>query len=154
EGSVASKWVDLLKQMAPSTQRVAFLFNPDTSPQSRFFLSAAQADGRRLGVEIVPAPIKSFEEVEPTLARLAREPNSGLVVPPDDSTFLHVEAIVNVVARHRISAIYAGGEYTAVGGLMQYHRDPLEAYRQVPYYIDRVFRGTKPGDLPIQMPTK
>src|SRR5262249_36999701 len=60
----------------------------------------------------------------------------------------------NVVARHRISAIYAGGEYTAVGGLMQYHRDPLEAYRQVPYYIDRVFRGTKPGDLPVQMPTK
>src|SRR5262249_21317443 len=108
EASIAGKWVDLLKQMAPSITRVVFIFNPDSSPQSRLFISTAQDAGRSLGVEVIAAETKSFDEIAATLARLALESKVGLVFPPDISTFLHVEMVVAAAARHQLPAIYAG----------------------------------------------
>jgi putative ABC transport system substrate-binding protein len=154
EVSVASKWIDLLKKMVPSIARVAFLFNPETSPQDRLFVTAAADAGQLLGVEVTMAEWKTPEEIEATLMRLAHQSNVGLIFPPDIFSFSHAKTIVDAVERYRLPAMYAGEEFVSNGGLMQYHRDLTEVYRKVPFYIDRILRGTKPGDLPIELPTR
>jgi len=154
EVSIASKWIDLLKKMAPSTARVAFLFNPETSPQATLFVNAAADAGQPLGVEVTMAEWRTPEEIEATLMRLAHQSNVGLVLPPDIFAFSHLKMIVDAAERYRLPAMYAGEEFVSHGGLMQYHRDLSEVYRKVPFYIDRILKGTKPGDLPVEMPTK
>jgi putative ABC transport system substrate-binding protein len=154
EFSVAGKWADLLKQMAPSIKRVALVFNPETSPQSRLFVSAVEAAAPSLGVAMMTAPVQSTAEIEATLARLSREPNIGLIFSGDTFTRLRAKLIVETVARYRLPAIYAQEEYMTEGGLMLYVNDPSEPYRLAPLYIDRILKDTKPGDLPVQLPTK
>jgi putative ABC transport system substrate-binding protein len=152
EFSIAAKWVDLLKQMAPSIARVAFVFNPETSPQSKLFVSAAEANAPSLGVKVITAQVASAAEIEPTLAQLSREPNTGLVFPVGLFTILRAKPIVETVARYRLPAIYADQAFMAEGGLMYYYNDESEPYRLAPFYVDRILKGTKPGDLPVQLP--
>jgi putative ABC transport system substrate-binding protein len=154
EFSIAGKWADLLKQMAPSIARVAVVINPETSPGSKLYVSAVEAAAPSLGVEVMVAPVHSTTEVEATLARLSREPNIGLIFPGDAFTQSRAKLIVETAARYRLPAIYLDDTYMAEGGLMQYRDDWSEQYRQAPFYIDRIFKGTKPGDLPVQLPTK
>jgi putative tryptophan/tyrosine transport system substrate-binding protein len=154
ESSVAGKWADLLKQMAPSIARVALVFNPETSPQSKRYVSAVEAAAPPLGAAVIAAPVHSTAEVETTLARLAREPNIGLIFPTGAFTRLRAKLIVETVARYRLPAIYTRDAYMAEGGLMQYSDDQLEPFRLAPFYIDRILKGTKPGDLPVQLPTR
>ena len=154
EVSIASKWIDLLKKMVPSIARVAFLFNPETAPANRLFVSAAADAGQLLDVDVTMAEWKTSEEIEATLMRFAHQSNVGLIFPPDIFSFSHLKIIVDAVERYRLPAMYAGEEFVSHGGLMQYHRDVTEVYRRVPFYIDRILRGTKPGDLPVQMPTR
>ena len=154
EFSTAGKWADLLKQMAPSIKRVALVFNPETSPQSRLFVSAIEAAAPSLGVAMMTAPVQSTAEIEATLARLSREPNIGLIFSGDTFTRLRAKLIVETVARYRLPAIYGQEEYMTEGGLMLYVNDPSEPYRLAPLYIDRILKDTKPGDLPVQLPTR
>jgi putative ABC transport system substrate-binding protein len=152
--SVAGKWADLLKQIVPSIARVALVFNPEASPQSRLFLSALEAAAPSLGVEVMTGPVHSTAEIEATLARLSREPNIGLIFSTGSFTSSRAKLIVETVARYQLPAIYAESDYMDEGGLMQYSNDTSEPYRLAPFYVDRILKGTKPGDLPVQLPTK
>src|SRR3984893_994595 len=154
EFSIAGKWADLLKQMAPSIARVALVFNPETSPQSKLFVSALEAAAPSLGVEGLAAPVYSTAAIEATLARLARAPNTGLIFPQGIFIRLRARLVVESVARYRLPAIYADEAYVAEGGLMHYYFDRSESYQLAPFYIDRILKGAKPGDLPIQLPKK
>ena len=154
EFSIAGKWVDLLKQMVPTIARVAFVFDTDVAPQVARYVSAAEPVALSLGVGVMTAAVHSTAEIEPTLARLSREPNIGLIFSGGDFTTLHAKQTVETVARYRLPAIYSNVVYMAEGGLMHYRNDPSEHYRLAPFYIDRILKGTKPGDLPVQLPTK
>jgi putative ABC transport system substrate-binding protein len=156
EFTVAGKWVYLLKQMAPSIARAAFLFNPETAPQSALYLRAAEAAGQSLGVQVMAAAAHSTVDVESALARLAPESNVGLIVATGTFLTQRAKLIVESAARYRLPAICGGSDeaFMAAGGLMQYSSDPLESYRLSPFYIDRILKGTKAGDLPVQLPTK
>jgi putative ABC transport system substrate-binding protein len=149
--SIAGKWADLIKQMVPSITRVALVFPEE--PHSRLFLRAVEAAAPSLGVDVMAAPVRSTAEIETTLARLASEPNIGLIF---SSTFpsLRTKLIVETVARYRLPAIYVEEGFTAEGGLMHYFSDPSEAFRLAPFYVDRILKGTKPRDLPVHLPTK
>jgi putative ABC transport system substrate-binding protein len=154
ELSIAGKWADLLKQMVPSITRVALVFNPETSPQSRLYVSAVETAAPSLGVEVMTAPVHSTAEIEATLARLSREANIGLIVPNGTFTRLRAKLIVEIASRYRLPAIYAQDEYMAQGGLMQYTPNTSELGRLAPFYVDRILKGTKPGDLPVHLPTR
>jgi len=153
EFSIAGKWADLIKQMAPSITRVAFVF--DEVPPNRLFLRGIEAAAPSLGIGVVAEPVRSTAEIETTLARVAREPNIGVIF---SGSFLMLRAklIVETVARYRLPAMYGGADETfmAEGGLMQYFNDTSEQYRLAPFYVDRILKGTKPGDLPVHLPTK
>jgi putative ABC transport system substrate-binding protein len=154
EFSIAGKWADLLKQMAPKVTRVAVLYNPDSAPQSKFYLNAIRSAAPALAVEVAEIAVRSTAEFETALVRLEPASNVGLICPPDTFTRLRAKMIVDTLARYRLPAIYAEFEHIAEGGLMQYFNDTTEQYRQAPFYIDRLLKGTKPGDLPVQLPTK
>jgi putative ABC transport system substrate-binding protein len=149
---IAGKWADLIKQMAPSITRVA-LVSPLEEPQSRLFLRAVEAAGPSLGVDVMAAPVHSTVELEATLARLAREPNIGLIFSSSYPS-LGVKLIVETVARYRLPAIYVEEAFTTEGGLMHYFSDSSEQFRLAPFYVDRILKGTKPGDLPVHLPTR
>jgi putative tryptophan/tyrosine transport system substrate-binding protein len=152
--SIASKWTDLIKQMMPSITRVAFVFNPE-EPQNRLFLRALETTAPSLGVDVMAAPVYSTVELETMLARMAREPNIGLIFT---GAFLSLRAklIVETVARYRLPAIYGTVDenFMAEGGLMHYLNDPSEPFRLAPFYVDRILKGAKAGDLPVHLPTK
>jgi putative ABC transport system substrate-binding protein len=151
EFSIAGKWVDLLKQMVPTIARVAFVFDSDAAPQVARYVSAAEAVALSLGVRVMTAAAHTAE-IEPTLARLSREPNIGLIFA--GGTTLRAKQTVETVARFRLPALYVNERYMAEGGLMLYLSDTSDQYRLAPIYIDRILKGTKPGDLPVQLPKK
>src|SRR5262249_31503570 len=154
EFSIAGKWADLLKQMVPSLARVALIFDPEASPSNRYFLNALEAAAPSLGVEVMTAPVRSMSEFEMAIARLSREPNVGLIFSDIVLSPWLNKRTVETVAQYRLPAIYASDVFTTEGGLMSYSNDVSEPYRLAPLYIDRILRGTKPGDLPVQLPTK
>ena len=154
EFSIAGKWADLIKQMAPSITRVALVFNPE-EPQNRLWVRAVEAAAPSLGVMAVAEPARSTAEIETTLARVAREPNIGVIFSGGRLS-LRAKLIVETVARYRLPAINGTSDeaFMAEGGLMYYFSDPSEPFRLAPFYIDRILKGTKPGDLPVHLPTK
>jgi putative tryptophan/tyrosine transport system substrate-binding protein len=154
EFSIGGKWVDLLKQMAPSLVRVSLMFNPDTSPQSKFFLSSVEAVRSSLGVEVIAAPVHNTADIERAIETLSRQPNGGLILTTDSFLQLHSKLIVDQTARHRVPAIYNERNFTAIGGLMSYGIDYDSIFRQAAIYIDRILKGVKPVGLPVQGPTK
>jgi putative ABC transport system substrate-binding protein len=154
ERSMAGKLADLLKQMVPSITRVAFVFNPETDPQSKMYVSALEAAAPSLGVGLMAEPVRSTAELEAALARAAREPNVGLIFPTGAFVNLRAKLIVETVARYPLPAIYADDTFMAEGGLMQYSVDRFESFRLAPLYVDRILKGVKPGDLPVHLATK
>jgi ABC-type uncharacterized transport system substrate-binding protein len=154
EPSVAGKWVELLKEMAPRVTRVALVFNPPSTPIPAQFVRAAEAAAAKLGLETAAAQVGGLVEIEATLSRLAGEPGIGLIFPPDTFTGFHHKLIVELTARHRLPAIYSFGYFAAAGGLVSYGPDVTDHFRRSAVYVDRIFRGEAPGDLPVQQPTK
>ncbi len=156
ESSLGGKWLELLKEIAPSVARVALIFNPDLPPATKFYMQSAEAAAPSLGVELVPAPVHNADEIDGAINAFAREPNGGLVVPPD--LFLYAVAnrtlLIDLVARHRLATVYFDASFVRGGGLMSYGVEIIEPYRRAASYIDRILKGAKPGDLPIQAPTK
>jgi putative tryptophan/tyrosine transport system substrate-binding protein len=154
EFSMGGKWLDLLKQIAPNVTRVAVMFNPDTSPQSKLFLSSIQAAAPPFGMEVVPSPVRNVADIRQTIEDFSRQPNGGLLLPTDTFTRLSGKLIVELAARYRLPAISAHPEFVGEGGLIHYGFDGIEAFRQAASYVDRILKGAKPGELPIQQPTK
>jgi putative ABC transport system substrate-binding protein len=152
EASVGGKWLDLLKKMAPNLLQVVVMFNPDTSPQSALFLRAVETAAPALSMEVTTAPVRNAAEIERTIENLSRQPNSGLMMFTELTSYNAL--ILSLLARHRLPAISASNSYVTDGGLMSYTVDYEPHYRQAAFYVDRFFKGTKLADLPVQLPTR
>jgi len=154
EPTTGGKWIGLLKEIAPRTARVALLFNPATSPPLKFYMPSVQAAASSLAVETSTAPVHSNDEIEGVIAAQARNPGGGLLVMPDVFNDTNRKLIITLAARSGVPAIYPRPVFAESGGLIAYGADLAEQFRQAAGYIDRILKGAKPADLPIQTPTK
>jgi putative ABC transport system substrate-binding protein len=155
EEGITGKWLAMLKEIAPNLTRAALVSNPRTAAiPLDYFLQSAKAVALSLAIELVPTPVDNAADIERAIKTFAREPNGGLVLPPDISTVVHRDLIIALAARHRLPAVYAIRVFVAAGGLMCYGTDFVDLYRQGASYVDRILRGAKPADLPVQTPTK
>ena len=153
EASIVGKWLAMLKEIAPRLARAALLGNRKTT-NFDYFLQSAQAAAPSLAVELVPAHVENTAEIERSIELFARLPDSGLVLPPDAMTSTHRDLVVALAARHRLPAVYANRSFVTAGGLMSYGTDQDDMFRLAASYVDRILRGDKPADLPVQAPTK
>jgi putative ABC transport system substrate-binding protein len=153
EFSVINKLVELLKQIAPGVVRVALPFNPDTLSNVPF-LRSIEAVAPSLAIDLIKAPVRSPRELEVALDQIAGEPRSGLVFVPDPFTNRHRDLIVGLAARHQLPAAYTLRPWVTAGGLLSYGVDITDLYRRAADYVDRILKGRKPADLPVQQPTK
>jgi putative ABC transport system substrate-binding protein len=156
EISIAGKCLELLMAIAPSVKRVAAIFNPDTAPGGgSFFLPSFEAAARSLKVEPITAPVRSDAEIEMLITALGREPGGGIVALPDAFMGVHRAAIISAAAKNKVPAV--GGlpqSFARDGGLVSYGADIEDLFRRAAPYVDRILRGTKPAELPVQLPIK
>jgi putative tryptophan/tyrosine transport system substrate-binding protein len=152
--SLGGKWVELLKDISPRLARVSLLYNPPTATFIEGYLSPFKAAAAALGVEAVVAPVNDMPGVESLVAAGEREPGSGFVVIPDAFTIQHRAEITALTARHRVPAIYWSRSFTEIGGLISYGPYIVDEYRRAALYVDRILRGSKPSELPVQAPVK
>jgi ABC-type uncharacterized transport system substrate-binding protein len=153
EASITGKWLAMLKEIAPRLVRAALVGNPKTSPYD-YFLRAAEAIAPSLAIELVPSRVENAADIERTIEMFARQPDGGLLLIPDTNTTVHRGLIIALAARHRLPAVYAFRSFVAAGGLMSYGTGQVDMYRQAASYVDRILRGAKPADLPVEAPTK
>jgi putative ABC transport system substrate-binding protein len=154
EPTMAGKWPELLKDIAPRVARVAFLFNPATAPYAEYYMTPFKAAAASFGVEAIAAPVRDPSELESVVAALAREPNGGLIVMPDIFLTAYRVEITSLVARYRVPAVYPFRLFAEVGGLLSYGNDQVDNYRRAATYADRILKGAKPSELPVQAPVK
>jgi putative ABC transport system substrate-binding protein len=155
EPSMMGKWVEMLKEITPAITQVAILFNPDNAAvYVSLFLRPFEAAAAQLAVKPIALPVRDEAEIDNVLNELAHGPRSGVAVMPDAFTSAHSKVIASIAARYRLPAVYPYRYYAAAGGLMSYGVDVIDIYRRSAAYVDRILRGAKPGDLPIQQPTK
>jgi putative ABC transport system substrate-binding protein len=154
EGSLGGKWLELLKEIAPRVNRVAFLLNPATATYAESYLNAFKAAAASVAVEAIVAPVHDRSEFDAVIAAQAREPNSGLIVIADAFTVAYRVEITSLAARYRLPAIYPFRLFVDVGGLMSYGVDLTDNFRTAATYVDRILNGAKPSELPVQTPVK
>jgi putative ABC transport system substrate-binding protein len=154
EASVSGKWLAMLKEVAPRVDRAAFVINPKTAPYYNYYLRAGESLSPSLGIKLVPSLVENSADLERTIGAFARTPNGGLLLPPDASTQVHRDLIIMLAARYSLPAVYWERLFVAAGGLMSYGTDYVDIYRQAASYVDRILRGDKPADLPVQAATK
>jgi ABC-type uncharacterized transport system substrate-binding protein len=154
DSAMGGKWLELLKEIAPRTERVALLFNPVTAVPVQFFMPSIQAAASSFAVEASAAPVHAKDEIEGVIAAQAHNPGGGLMVMPDPFNTTNRNLIIGLAARYSVPASYAQDIFAKSGGLIAYSSVRTEAYRQVAGYIDRILKGEKPADLPVQAPTK
>jgi putative ABC transport system substrate-binding protein len=153
EASLGGKWLELLSEFAPGLKQAAIMFNPDTAPASAYMASFETA-ARSLKVTPIIAPVRSDAEIETVINAFGHEPGGGLVVAPDTFMTAHRVPIISAAARNNVPAVYQLSAYVREGGLISYGVDRVDTYRRAATYVDRILRGEKPGDLPVQFPTK
>jgi len=153
--SIAGKWLELLTEIAPGVNRVAIMFNPDASPgRGLYMLSPLEAAARSLKVEQVSTPVGSDAEIETVITSLGSEPRSGLVVLGDAFTEVHRGFITSLAVRNNVPAVYPNSGWARDGGLLSYGPDFADSFRRSASYVDRILRGARPDDLPVQLPIK
>jgi putative ABC transport system substrate-binding protein len=152
EPTLGGKWLELLSEIAPGLKRAAIMFNPD-SPAPSTFMPSVETAARSLKVVPTIAPVHSDAEIEAAIVALGREPGGGLVLT-DVFTFMHRASIISAAARNNVPAVHFQSAFVRDGGLLSYGTDPLDTFRRAASYVDRILRGEKPGDLPVQFPTK
>jgi putative ABC transport system substrate-binding protein len=153
EASVAGKWLSMLKEIAPGLARAGFVFNPKTTSFADY-LRDAKAMSTSLGIELVPGRVENADDIERTIESFSHLPNCGLVIPPDATTVVHRNLIVELAAKYSLPAVFAFRLFVVAGGLMSYGIDFVDVFGQAASYVDRILRGDKPADLPVQAPTK
>jgi ABC-type uncharacterized transport system substrate-binding protein len=151
EPSMGAKWVQLLTEIAPRTTSISVMFNPASAPFARMFLPSMETSRR--SIELQVSPVSSDADIEQAIAAAGKRAPAGLIVLPDGFLLVHRDRIIALAAQHRVPAIYALPAFSANGGLLSYGIDRTDAFRRVGSYVDRVLKGEKPGDLPVQMPT-
>jgi putative ABC transport system substrate-binding protein len=154
EPTMAGKWLELLKEIAPRVNRVAFLFNPATAPYFEYYLKPFKAAAASFAVEGIAAPVHDATELESVIAAQAPESNGGLIVMPDTFLNSHRAEITALAAHHRLPAVYAFRFFTELGGLLSYGSDLVDNFRRAAAYADRILKGAKPSELPVQAPVK
>jgi putative ABC transport system substrate-binding protein len=154
EPSLGGKWLELLSEIAPGLKRAAILFDPDINPVSVYFMPSLETAARSLKVEPIMRPFHNDAEIETAIIALGREPGGGLVVIPDGWSSLHRAPIISAAARNNIPALYTVSAFAGDGGLLFDGPNVIDIYRRAASYVDRILRGAKPGDLPVQFPTK
>jgi putative tryptophan/tyrosine transport system substrate-binding protein len=152
EPGMGAKWVQLLTEIAPRTKSISVLFNPSSAPYARMFLPAMETS--RGSVEVIVSPVATDVEIEQTIVAAGQRAPAGLILLPDSFLFIHRDLIVALAAQHRVPAVYALPSYSASGGLLSYGIDRTGVYRGAAPYVDRILKGEKPADLPVQMPTE
>ena len=151
---IGGKWLELLKEAAPNLTRAAIVFNPRTAPYTALYVRAVEAVAPSIPVKVVASPVHDDTEIEAVFAKHARDQGSGLIVMTDAFTSAHRKRIIELAARFALPAIYPYRYYVVDGGLMSYGIDQVEQYRGAAVYVDRILKGEKAGDLPVQAPTK
>jgi putative ABC transport system substrate-binding protein len=155
EATMGGKWIELLKKIAPATTRVGVIFNPDTAPGGGgFFLKSVAASAPALQAEVLPFPVHNDEEIEREIVGLGRGPGGGLIVMLDVFTAIHRPTIISQAMANRVPTIFPWRFGATDGGLVSYGVDVADLHRRAAAYVDRILKGTKPGDLPVQQPTK
>jgi putative ABC transport system substrate-binding protein len=154
EYSMLGKSLDMLKQIAPGAVRVAVMFNPDTYPYYNIHLRSFESEAKKLGLELTAAMVRTPSEIEQAVANLGREPGGALLATPDPFLIVNRSAVIRAAEQHRVPATYSFRQHVVEGGLMSYGADTLDIFRRSAAYIDRIFKGTKPADLPAQQPVK
>ena len=154
EYSLGSKWLEILGELAPSTKRVAILFNPDTAPYAPLYVSSLEAAAPTFSMRLFAAPVRTIGEIEQAMTSASHEPNSSLIALPDSYTVAHRATLIAHAARLRLPAIYAFRIHAVDGGLVSYGPETSDLYRRAATYIDRILRGASPADMPVQHPTK
>ena len=156
ESSLGGKWIEVLKEVVPNVARAALMFNPDTATYFKYYLEPFEAAARFHGVEPMAAPVRTTADIERVIASLSERPDAGLAVMPDTalSTQNNRDAIISLAARYWLPAIYPYRYWIGDGGLVSYGIDQVDLFRRAPAYIDRILKGTKPADLPVQLPTR
>ncbi|HKD35440.1 MAG TPA: ABC transporter substrate-binding protein [Pirellulales bacterium] len=153
EASMVGKWLELLSEIAPGLKRVAIMFNPDTFAISTY-VPSFEAAARSLKVVPITAPVHSDVEIETAIIALGREPGGGLVVMPNAFMAVHRASIILAAARNNVPAVYWLSDFARDGGLLSYGVDQVDIFRRAASYVDRILRGAKPAELPVQLPTK
>jgi putative ABC transport system substrate-binding protein len=154
EATTAGKWLELLKDIEPRLNRAAFLFNPATAPFADYYLNPFKTAAASLGIEAIPAPVHDRSELESVIAAQVRGPSTGLIVMPDGFLNDHRAELVLLASRYRIPAIYPWRFFPELGGLLSYGSEQRDLFRLAATYVDRILKGEKPADLPVQAPTK
>jgi putative tryptophan/tyrosine transport system substrate-binding protein len=154
ERGIVGKWLSMLKEIVPRLERVAIVANPKTSPFA-YFLDAARAAASSLAIEIVPTPVENTStDIKHVFDKLGSAPNGGVLVTPDNTTITHRDLVIALAAQYKLPAVYPFHFFVAAGGLMSYGTDQNDTFRLAASYVDRILRGDKPADLPVQAPTK
>jgi len=152
---MGGKWVETLKEIAPALTRIGIMANPDTAVRrGTFYMAAFESAAGTLKVDPITVPVRNISEIEPAIAMLAQTPDTGLIVSPDSFTQAHDKLIVTLASKYRMPAIYGNRSFPGVGGLMSYGPNFIDTFRRSASYIDRILRGERPANLPVQAPTK
>jgi putative ABC transport system substrate-binding protein len=154
EFEILGKWVELLKELSPNIKRTTLLFNPITAPYYDSFLRQLGTSSHKLAAELTSAQVQVPTELEPTIAAIAGEPHTGLITGADPFMVTHRVKIIDLAARYRLPAIYEFRQFATEGGLISYGPDTADIFRRSAAYVDRILKGAKPADLPVQQPTK
>jgi putative ABC transport system substrate-binding protein len=152
EATLGGKWLELLSEIAPGLKRAAVMFNPDGNPQ--FLMPSLEMAARSLKVALIIAPVHSDVEIEAAIKDLGREPGGGLVVQSGTTLAAHRAPIILAAARNNVPAVYSASYFARDSGLLAYGPDRVDIFRRTATYVDRILRGEKPGDLPVQLPVK
>jgi putative ABC transport system substrate-binding protein len=153
ESTLVEKWVELLEEIAPKVSRAAMMFNPDTAPFAGYYMRPFEAAARSLAIEPIGAPVRDEADIERTIAGLAQDAKGGLVIMTDIYTLTHREPINRLTAHYRVPAVNSTTAITREGGLLTYGVDTIDLFRRAAPYVDRILKGAKPGELPVQVPT-
>jgi putative tryptophan/tyrosine transport system substrate-binding protein len=154
EFSMGGKWLETLKQVAPMVRRVAVLFNPEAAPFAASFVRVIEGSAESFEAVPIAAPVRDAAQLERTVIDFAAKPGGGLIVLPDMFTVGHRGLIIALTARYRLPAVYPLRAFAVSGGLISDSGDPVDIFRRTASYVDRILKGAKPGDLPVQTPTK
>jgi putative tryptophan/tyrosine transport system substrate-binding protein len=155
EPTMGGKWLELLTEIAPAVRRVVAIFNPDTAPYvASYYLPSFDAAARSFKVVPSVVPVHTDAEIEMVMTSLGREPKGGLVVMPDNFVIDRREAIISLAAQYKVPAVYSFSSFSRDGGLLSYGPDQVDPFRRATTYVDRILRGEKPAELPVQYPTK